>query len=114
MDTFAFEAIKEVFSNSVVIRIALAGHALGDAKINETLAEGAGSVLDAAVRVENQASLGTAAVHSHVESGKGKISVNTVRESIANDLLGTQIFNNGEIEPAFIGGNIGDQRADAG
>ena len=45
MDALALEAAEEVFSDGVVIGIALAGHALADAKIGKPLAVSAGGVL---------------------------------------------------------------------
>ena len=79
MDAFAFETAKEVFSNSIVIRVALAGHALTDAEIRQPQAVSVSGILDAAVR-----------------------------ESIADDLFGAKVFDGSEIEPAFVGRNVGN------
>ena len=43
-----------------------------------------------------------------IESGESKIGVDAVRGSIANDLLGTQIFDSSEIEPTLVGRDVGD------
>ena len=108
MDAFTFEAAEEVFSNSVVIRVTLAGHALADTKIRQPQAIGTGGILDATVRVEDEAVGGTASTDGGIESGKGEICVDAVRESIADDLFGTQIFDSSEIEPALVGRDVGD------
>ena len=55
MDTLAFETTEEVFCNGVVIEVALAGHTLAEMKAGQTLIVSAGGVLDAAVRVEDEA-----------------------------------------------------------
>ena len=55
MDAFTLETAEEVFGNSVVVGVALAGHALAEAKNREVLAESTSGILDAAVRVEDKA-----------------------------------------------------------
>ena len=55
MDALAFEAAEEVFGNSVVEGVAFARHALPDAEFGEALPVRAGSVLDTAVGVEDEA-----------------------------------------------------------
>ena len=55
MHKFAFEAAKEVLGHSVVVRIALAGHALYDVETPQLFTVGVGGVLDAAVGMEDQA-----------------------------------------------------------
>ena len=108
MDTFAFEAAEKVFSNSVVIGIALTGHALTNTEIRQPEAISASGILDAAVRVEDEAGIGMASADGRLECGEGEICVDAVRESVADDLLGTQIFDSSEIEPAFVSRDIGD------
>ena len=108
MDALTFEAAEEVFSNSVVIGVALARHALTDTEIGQMQAVSASGILDAPVRVEDEAGSWMAASDGGIESGEGKIGVDAVRESVADDLLGTQIFDSSEIEPAFVSRDIGD------
>ena len=108
MDAFTLETAEEVFCNSVVVGVALAGHALAEAKIREVLAESTSSILDAAVRVEDEAFGRAVASDSHVKCGEGKVCVNAVRESVANDLFGAEVLDHGEVEPALIGGDIGN------
>lgn len=108
MEAFTFETAEEVFSNGVVIGIALAGHALCNAEVDETQAVGAGRILDAAIGVEDEAGVGMAAADGRIESGEGEIRIDAVGESIADDLPGTQIFDSSETEPALIGRYAGD------
>ena len=58
MDALAFETAEEVLGNGVVIRVALAGHTLPDTEFRETQSVSAGGILDAAVRVEDEARIG--------------------------------------------------------
>ena len=108
MDAFAFETAEEVFSNSVVIRVALAGHTLADTKIRQPQAISVGGILDTPVRVEDETRSGMASADGGIQSGEGEVCVNVVREGVTDDLLGTQIFDSSEIKPAFVSRDIGD------
>ena len=65
-------------------------------------------VLNASVAVEDQLSLRLLPVVRHREGGYNEIGVDSLRKSITDDFLGTQIFDGGKIQPAFIGSDIGD------
>ena len=108
MDALTFEAAEEVFSNSVVIRVAFTGHALTDSESRQPETISASGILDALVRVEDEAGSWMAASDGGIESCEGKIGVDAVRESVADDLLGTKVFDSSEIEPAFVSRDIGD------
>lgn len=108
MDTFTFEAAEEVFSNSVVIGITLAGHALAESKVNQALPISTSSILDAAIGVKDEAAGWAASANGHSKSGKGEIGIDTVGEGIADDLSGTEVFDSGEIKPALVGRDVGD------
>ncbi len=108
MEAFTFQAAEKVLSNSIVVGVALAGHALADAKSSEALTVSGSSVLDAAVGVEEEAGAWLAAPDSHIESGEGKVCVDALGESIADDLLCAKVFHNGAVEPALISGDVGD------
>ena len=58
VNQLAFQAAEKVFRHSVVVGVALAGHALPDAQGSQTLTEGRGGVLDAPVAVEDQSRAG--------------------------------------------------------
>ena len=55
VDTLAFETTEEVFCSGVVAGAVLTGHTLAEMKAGQTLIVSAGGVLDAAVRVEDEA-----------------------------------------------------------
>lgn len=108
VNQFAFQAAKEVFGNSVIVRIATPRHALANAMLKQFIAEGRRSILDASVAVKDQACGRTFATDSHTERGKRKVRINAIRESVSDNLLGTQIFDNGKVQPTFIGWDVGD------
>ena len=108
MAALTFEATEEVFSNSIVERVTFAGHTLEDTELIESLAVKQGGILNAAVGVEDEAGLRLAAVYGQVQCREGEICINAVRESITNDLLCAKVLDDGTIEPALIGGDVGD------
>ena len=108
MDAFAFETAEEVLGNSVVIGIASAGHTLPDTEFGKALPVSTGGILYAAIRVEDEARIGLASVDGRVESGESKVGVDMIGEGVADDLLCAKIFDNSAIEPALIGGDIGN------
>jgi len=87
MYALTFEAAEEILSDGIVIGIPLSGHALANSPLSQPLTVRGGGVLDTAIRVEDKTLLGLTAAHSHIQNGEGKVRVNAVRESIANDLL---------------------------
>lgn len=108
VDQLAFEAAEEVLCNGVVIRIAAAGHALPDAVGFQTLPIGPGGILDAPVAVKSQTFGRFAAVIRHIQGCQRQLGIDLVREGITGNPTRTQIFDDGEIEPTFPGGNIGN------
>ena len=108
MEAFAYEAAEEVFGNGVVIRVALAGHTLPNAKIGEALLVSTGGVLDAAIGVEDQAEVRLAATDSYLQRGKREARVNAVGEGVANDLFCAKVLHDGAVEPALVRRDVGD------
>ena len=108
VDTLAFETTEEVFCNAIVVRVALTGHTLAEMKVEQTLTVSVGSVLDAAVGVEDETGTRLTAPDSHIEGIKREAGINAVRKSVTDDLLCAKVFDNGAIEPALIGGDIGN------
>ena len=108
MDAFTFQTAEKVLGNSIVVGVTLAGHALADAKSSEGQTVSGSSVLDAAVGVEDEAGVRLTAPESHIEGIESKAGINAVRKSVTDDLLCAKIFDNSAIEPALIGGDIGN------
>lgn len=44
----------------------------------------------------------------HVQGVQGKLGVDALGKGIPHNFLGAQVFDNGEIQPAFPGGDVGD------
>ena len=108
VDQLALEAAEEIFCHGVVVGIALAGHALLDSIGLQPLPEGDRSVLDAPVTVKDEALGRFAAAYRHVEGFQSQGSVDTLGKGVAHNFSGTQVLDDGQVEPAFPGGNIGD------
>ena len=105
VDTLAFETTEEVFCNGVVVGVTLTGHTLAEMKVEQTLTVSVGGVLDTAVEVDNEAVRRWTAI---LRAFERKAGINAVRKSVTDDLLCAKVFDNGAIEPALIGGNIGN------
>ncbi len=76
VDTLAFETTEEVFCNAIVVRVALTGHTLAEMKVEQTLTVSVGSVLDAAVGVEDETGTRLTAPDSHIEGIKREAGIN--------------------------------------
>ena len=73
-EAFGFQRSDETFSQGVVIRIALAAHARGDAPGPQALLEGVGGVLAATITVVDEASEGPLTGHCMLEGRRGQLS----------------------------------------
>lgn len=78
-------------------------------KRNITIIEsvGHGGVLDAPVAVEDQSRGRALPADGHVQGVQGKLGVDALGKGIPYNFLGAQVFDNGEIQPAFPGGDVG-------
>ena len=108
VDQLALEAAEEIFCHGVVIGIAFAGHALPDSIGLQALLEGDRSVLDAPVTVKDEVLGRFTAAYCHVEGFQSQGSVDTAGKGIAHNFSGTQVLDDGQVEPAFPGRNVGD------
>ena len=77
-------------------------------KVEQTLTVSVGGVLDATVGVEDETGVRLTTPDSHIEGIKCEAGINAVRKSVTDDLLCAKVFDNGAIEPALIGGDIGN------
>ena len=108
VNKLGFQAAEEVFRNSIIIGIPLAGHALPDAKGGQAVSVVMGSVLYAPAAVKNEARPGLFPVNSDVQGIQGEPGVDAPGERVADNLFGTQVFDHGRIQPAHIRGDVGN------
>ena len=107
VNQLAFQAAEKVFRHSVVEGVALAGHALPDAQGSQTLTESCGSVLDASVAVEDQPGGRALPADGHVQGVQGELGVDALGKGVVHNFLGAQVFDNGQVQPAFPGRDVG-------
>lgn len=108
VDQLAFEAAEEIFCHSVVVRITLAGYALPDSIGLQALPECGRGVMDAPVTVKDEPLRRFVAAYRHVQGFQSQRSIDTAGKGIAHNFSGTQVLDNGQVEPAFPGRNVGD------
>ena len=108
MDQLALETAEEIFYHGVVVGIALAGHALPNSIGLKALPEGPRGVLDAPVTVKNEPLGRMAAADCQMEGFQRQGCVDALRKGIAHHFSGAQVLNDGQIEPALCGGNVGN------
>lgn len=108
MDQLALETAEEIFCHGVVVGIALAGHALPNSIGLKALPEGPRGVLDALVTVKNEPLGRFTATDCQMEGFQRQGCVDALRKGIAHHFSGAQVLNDGQIEPALCGGNVGN------
>ena len=108
MDRLALETAEEIFCHGVVAGIALAGHALPNSIGLKALPEGPRGVLDAPVTVKNEPLGRFTATDCQMEGFQRQGCVDALRKGIAHHFSGAQVLNDGQIEPALCGGNVGN------
>ena len=107
LEHFVFEGADEGLGRGIVVGVGAGGHALAEASLGESVAEGGGAVLAAAVAVEDGVFCG-AGLESLVKSVEDEIGAEVVGEFPAEDASGVEIDDDGEIEPTGGGGDEGD------
>ena len=108
VDEFALEAAEEIFCHGVVVGITLAGHALPDSMGFQPLPECDRGVLDAPITVKDEPLRRFVAAYRHVEGFQSQGSVDALGKGVAYNFSGTQVLDDGQVEPAFPGGDVGN------
>ena len=88
VNQLAFQAAEKVFGHGVVVRVALAGQALTDAKGSQPVTEGRGGILAAPVAMEDQPRAGPLTAYGHVQRSQSQLSINAAGKGIAYHLFG--------------------------
>lgn len=108
MNQFAFEAGEKILGNGVIVRIALAGHALDNVVLRKQFAVCGGSVLNAAIAMKDKSFRRSLPADGHSKSGFCKFGIDGFREGITDNFFGTKVFDGGKIEPALSGFDVSD------
>jgi hypothetical protein len=111
VEALGFESGPEGFCGGVIVAIAAAAHALGDAESVEGRGEAVAGVLGTLIAVVNEAgkpagSLGSGAL----ECFKNEGSFHGGGGGPADDATAIDVDLSGQKEPAFLSGNVGDVR----
>ena len=105
---FALQTAEKVFGHSIVIRVASSAHALTNTGSAKRVAVALRGVLHAAVAVENETRCRPLSAYSHLQRGDGQRCVDAVGKSVSDNLFGTEILDDGGVEPALAGRNVGN------
>ena len=107
-DKLGFEGLEERFDHRVVVAVSLAGHRDQDAMLAELGLIIDRTVLAATIRVMDQPGGRTAHGKGFAQGGKSQIAVQPVAGGPADDPAGEQVDDDGKVQPAFAGPDIGD------
>jgi len=105
---FGFEGAPEALDKGVVVAVAFATHAAGQAGLGQRLAVLQGGVLHAAVGVVDELGGGAAMPEGLLQGGRAKGGVEVVGAGPADDAAAVQIEERGDVEEALLGRNVGD------
>lgn len=107
---FCFHCFKEAFSRCIVPAVPLSAHALGDVRILvQQVGKRFTGILNATIRMEQQLVGNRSFCTSLVKRGHTGVSCTQVsRQRPPYGLAIPQIHDRGQIDPALLGGQIGD------
>src|SRR4051794_28958998 len=107
-DELGFQGLEERLDHGVVIAIPLAGHRDQDGVLVELGLIIDRAILAAAIGVMDQPCFRTAHGQGFAQSGKSQVAMQPVAGCPANHPSCEQVDNDGEVEPAFAGPDIGN------
>src|ERR1700687_1550365 len=107
-DELGFQGLKERLHHGVVVAISLAGHRDQDVVLAELDLIVDRAILAATIRMVDQPCCRTAHGQGFAQSGESQVAMQPVACCPADDPACEQIDDNGEIQPAFAGPNVGD------
>lgn len=108
VDQLAFETAEEIFCHGVVVGIVLAGHALPDSIEDSRRSRKATAAYWTSRSLCKMSPLGGLQRHTAMSRDSKGGSVNAVAKGIVYNFSGTQVLNDGQVEPAFPSENVGD------
>jgi len=105
---FVLQLAEETFGGSVVPTVALAAHALCDVEEVQAIAERVGRILTATVAVKEEIARRSTMRDGHIEGFHDDAGSHVVVHRPADDLAREQVDHHGQVEPAFVGADVGD------
>ena len=107
-EAFGFEGGDKALGQGVVVRIAAATHARGDAMEIELVPKGAAGILNTAIAVMKEAAARPLTVHGAVERGYGQFRAEICAAMVREDFAAAGVDREREVEPAFSSFDVGD------
>ena len=104
---FGFDRAKAAFHRGIVPTISLPAHGLDHPGCIEDLAVIGSGILAAAIGMMDQAWRGLLALDGHGQGRDRQVRPHVVTHRPANDLSGEKIEHDSQIEPSFLGWDIG-------
>ena len=114
VEEFVFEGGEGAFGEGVVVAIAGGAHALVQAVAGEQLTGEDGGVLTAAIGMEEGVGSDQAGVEGAAQSAGDDLGVERIGELPAEDGAAEEVDDDGEVEPSFAGGDVGDVADEVG
>ena len=108
LNQFPFHGTEEALDAGVVPAIPLPRHADRDARRCACLLGGEGCILTAAIRMVEETEFGVSSLQGHLQGLLGQLSREPAPQGPAHDGPGIEIQQNGQIESAFHGPDIGE------
>ena len=108
IDQFLFEGAPEGLHGGVVIAAGFATHGREGLALRQSVAEISAGVLAAAVGVEDQFGSRLAMSKRHAPGREDQLGVDVLVHGPADDPTAVDIHDAGQVEPALLGGDVGD------
>jgi len=108
VDEFQFERAPEGFHGSVVITAGFAAHGGLGLSVGQGLAKIRAGVLAAAIGVKDELRRGLAMNLCHVPGRQDELGIDVFIHGPTDDPAAEEVHDGGQIEPAFLGTDVGD------
>jgi Protein of unknown function (DUF2699). len=107
-DALALEELEEAFGDRVVMAVAAAAHAADQAVGCQEILPIVAGVLRSLIGVNEQSGGRLAAPHRHHQRLQHQVGVQGRSHRPADDLPGEQVHDRRQVQPAFVGADVGD------
>lgn len=110
VDLLGLDGLEKALGGSVVVGIALAGHADPEAVLEEHLYIVVRGILDTSIRVMDDSLWGTAICNGHLEGLQTQSGVDVARDGISHGTAGKEVQDDRQIHEGIADSYIGDIR----